>query len=420
MRATSVFVMCALFTPHMTAAQIRVSPTGVNVASQGATTAFLTFGGIEADQVPADAFWCGELIDARPDVGLRCDPTTLFGQLPIRFDLSRASGTGGFTDIMSIPPSVARRAYQAAAAGQPAAFFYVRRFTSRSGARDVYVAVTCRLTAGGAGSPLALTDVRLAFAAETPVLALAAGDDPPPLGADITYTGTGRLQGRWEVVLPGEDPPSERDLLPEASLPLEQRGTQRRFTSLARFDVFLAPGGRLHLPGPDPTRLPRSVDGVYLLLLRIDATRDVDSESDLSAAGAGIGLVSSGAVAGFSLPTLRYVVGTTSDAPIVVSAKRVGLLQPADGGALLSAHPATFVWEVVPLAARYRLEIERVDGTPVFEAVVGAAVAAYRPPPFLAERAGGAGVSIRWHVVAISAAGREVARSEWRRLTISS
>ena len=36
---------------------------------------------------------------------------------------------GTFTDIMSIPPNVARRAYDAAAAGATSTFFYVRRFT---------------------------------------------------------------------------------------------------------------------------------------------------------------------------------------------------------------------------------------------------------------------------------------------------
>jgi hypothetical protein len=388
----------------------------VNVASQGATTVFLTFGGLTADQVPAEAFWCGELVDARPDVGLRCDPFTLFGRLPIRFDLSRPSGVSGFTDIMSIPPSVARRAYQAAASGRNAEFFYVRRFTSRSGGRDVYVAVTCRLTGGGAGSPLALTDVRVAFDVETPVLALTGGDDPPSLHADIAYTGTGRVQGRWEVVLPGEDPPSDEDLLTEASLPLEERGTQKRYTQLSRFDVFLAPGGRLRLPGPEPTHLPRNVDGVYLILLRVEASRDRDSESDLSAVGAGTGVVSSGAVAGFPLPTLRYVVGSGAELPAVAPAGRLTLLQPVAGGTLTGPRLGPFSWDIVPLAARYRLEIERVDGTPVFEALVGAAVAVYRPPPFLVERAGGS--PVRWRVRAIDATGHEIARSNWRRLTL--
>src|SRR4026207_1772111 len=84
--------------------QIRVNPTGVNVNMNGATTVFLTFGGLGNHQ-PIEAIWCGELVSAAPDLGLKCDPNTIFGRLPIRLDQSTRSGTGGFTDIMSFPPS---------------------------------------------------------------------------------------------------------------------------------------------------------------------------------------------------------------------------------------------------------------------------------------------------------------------------
>ncbi|HEY0873523.1 MAG TPA: hypothetical protein VGD94_08630, partial [Vicinamibacterales bacterium] len=296
-----------LIVPRAAAAQgIRVDPTGVNVNTQGATTVFLTFGGLNGRQ-PAEALWCGELIPAAPDIGFKCNPATIFGSLPLRFDRSVRDGRR-FTDIMSIPPSVSRRAYQAAEAGAASAFFYVRRFVSPGGGPDEYVAVTCRLAGGGARVPLALLDVRLGFAADEPVLFLPAGESPPPVSAQITYTGTGRLRGRWEVVLPGEELPTPQDLLPEASLPPDQRGLQRRYTPLDRFNVFLPPVGRMTLPGPDVARLPTSVDGTYFLLLRVEATDDKEADSNLANAGAGQGIVHSGAVAGFPLPMLRYVV----------------------------------------------------------------------------------------------------------------
>src|SRR5688572_31294123 len=108
-------VMAPLLAPSRLAAQVRVHPTGVNVNAQGATTAFLTFGGLRS-QVAVEAFWCGELVSAAPGRGFRCDPGTIFGRLPIRYDLSSASGAA-LTDIMSIPASVARRAYQEAERG---------------------------------------------------------------------------------------------------------------------------------------------------------------------------------------------------------------------------------------------------------------------------------------------------------------
>ena len=413
--ALGTLLLCVL--SNSITAQVTVNPTGVNVASQGATTVFLTFGGLGADLVPAEALWCGALVDAQPDVGLRCDPATLFGRLPLRFDIARPSGSGALTDIMTIPPSVTRRAYQSAVAGDRADFFYVRRFTSRSGGRDVYVAVTCRLTSGGATSPLSLVDVRLAFDVETAVLALNPGEPTPAWYADITYTGTGRLQGRWEVVRPGEELPSDEDLLTEASLPLEQRGQQRRYTQLDRFNVFLAPTGRVRLPGPDPTRLPRQVDGAYLVLLRIEATDDRDSQSSLTAVGAGDGVVASGAVAGFPMPTLRYMVGSGASAPEAPVANAVTLLAPNESASPQGGTTWSFVWRAVPLAAKYRLEITRADGTPVYEALVTGAVAAYRPPPFLAARTGGG--ELRWRIRALDAANRDVARSAWRPITLA-
>ena len=412
------------------AAQIRVDPNGVNVNSQGATTVFLTFGGL-ADQVPVEAFWCGELIPAAPDVGNRCDPATLFGQLPIRYDRARVAG-GRLTDIMSIPPSVARRAYQAAEEGAVSSFFYVRRFQSLSGGPDEYVAVTCRMTGGGARTPLALTDVRLGFAIETPVLELRQGEPAPPFQAEIVYTGTGRLRGRWEVVLPGEEPPDSTDLLTEATLAPEARGTQRRFTELGRFNEFLPAGGRLTLAGPDASRLPTTVDGIYQVLLRVEVSDDKEGNSNLGNAGAGSGIVNAGAVAGFPLPVLRYVVGSGgSELAEAELAERISLLLPADGARADSATATAFSWRPAPRAAHYRLELRGPDGAEVFSAIVPGSRPDYLAPPWLAERvtatAGGASVAsaasaaasrVRWRVIAIDREGRDLVASAWRTLSL--
>src|SRR6266568_4872580 len=114
-------------------AQLRVTPTAVNVNTQGATTVFLTYGGLRDDQTSSEAVWCARLIPAAPDIGFRCDPSTLWGQLPSRYDRSRVSGVSGYTDIMSIPPSIGRRAYASAKGGNGSTFFYVRRFVSSVG-----------------------------------------------------------------------------------------------------------------------------------------------------------------------------------------------------------------------------------------------------------------------------------------------
>jgi hypothetical protein len=395
-------------------AQIRVNPTGVNVNAQGATSVFLTFGGLGASYVAAEAMWCGALLPAVPDVGSKCAPSTIFGRLPGRYDLSRASG-GSFTDIMSIPPSVSRRAYQAAAAGDNSAFFYVRRFVSTAGARDQYVAVTCRMAGGGARVPLSLTDVRLAFEVETPVLFIAAGTVPPPLSAEITYTGTGRLVGRWEIVQPGDELPETRDRLTEATLAPDERGTQRRYAQVERFNVFLPPTGTYTLRGPDASRLPTRLEGSYQVLLRIEASDDKEGDSNLGAAGAGTGVVHSGAVAGFPIPALRYVVGTGgSELSAARAPNAIRLLVPQENAGLEAGHAVDFAWSDVARAALYEVQIETDDGQAVLNAVLARGTLRYSAPPWLAERTGGK--SLRWRVVALGAGGSIVVRSAWRRL----
>jgi hypothetical protein len=391
-------------------AQIRVNPTGVNVNTQGATTAFLTFGGLR-NQVAVEAFWCGELISAAPSRGFRCDPTTLFGRLPIRYDLSSGQGAA-FTDIMSIPPSVSRRAYQEAERGKKSSFFYVRRFVSTIGAPDEYVAVTCRLAGGGARVPFSLTDVTVAFDVETPVLFIAPGTPVPPITADIAYNGTGRLRGRWEVVLPGEDLPSSVDLLTEGSLAPDERGTQRRYTQLSRFNVFLTPNGKFVLPGPDVSRIPTNAEGTYLILLRIEASDDKEADSDFGAAGAGTGIVHSGAVAGFPMPALRYVVGAGSSAMArPTGARALRLLLPRDAATRQPDSALALSWLEEWNAALYRVELESSQGTSLFTAVIPPGVGAYQVPPFVLQQAG---AELRWRVKALDFNGWEMRRSPWR------
>lgn len=392
------------------AAQIRRHPTGVNVNAQGATSVFITFGNLQG-MVPVEATWCGELIDASPGIGLRCDPSTIFGRLPIRYDRSRSSGQDGFTDIMSIPPSVARRAYQAAEAGTVSSFFYVRRFTDPSGLRpDEYVFVTCRLTGGGARTPFSLLDVRLEFETEDPVLPIRSGERPPPIRAHIAYTGTGRLQGRWEIVFPGDEPPTTEDLLTEATLPAELRGTQRRFTELDRFNVFLPPTGEFTLEGPDPAALPTHMDGLHLVLLRIEAADDKEGDSDLGSAGAGSGVVHSGGVAGFPIPPLRYYVG--SGTGIGVAADGLALLLPEEGARVPLDEPAVFRWSGGAGASLHRLELRDENGGEVLSALLEPDVGFYRAPPWLPERL--PSPAFRWRVVALGAGGERIAESPWR------
>jgi len=393
-----------------------VNPNGVNVNSSGVTTIFLTFQNLGPNESSVEAFWCGAVTtDAVSSVN-PCVPGTIFGRLPLRNDLSRRSGTGGIsnlTDIMTIPASVARRAYQAAQAGQPSDFFYVRRFSD--GVSDTYVTVTCRMAGGGARVPLALTAVNLYFdtpEGERPVYFIDRDAELPPWQAQINYNGAGRLQGRWEIVRPGDAEPTIEDLLTEATLPVELRGSQRRYSLIERFDVFLPPTGRLVLTGPDPAEVGALIDGPYKILLRVEASAEKEGNSSTLD-----GVAISGGVAGFPMPVLRFYRGTPEAFAAAQQALTEGtlpLLLPGAGVTLPAGMPATFSWLADTRAAIYRVEI-RTQAGELLSAIVSASSNSYTSPPWMLK---GGETDVSWRVVALDGNGRTVASSEWRSMAV--
>lgn len=407
-------------------AVVGVNPFGVNVRASGPSTVFLTFQGLDPGEQPAEAFWCGEL---RPDLMTAnpqlqqpvavqtsnpCAPGTVYGRLPAALDRSRPSRSGGFanlTDIMTIPASVARRAFQDAQDGQHSAFFYVRRFTGPGG--DRWVVVTCRMGGGGARTPLALHEVRLGFdgeAGQATVLTLAHGDALPAWSALLRYNGSGVLRGRWELARPGDPAPDDEDLLTAATLPVERRVLQRRWQLIERFEVFLPPTGELRLPGPDPSRVPTTLDGPHLLLLRIEASDDKEAASNTG----GGRIVAAGGVAAFPLPVLRYHVGAAGARDAAAGDAAMSLLLPA-AGAEAALDGLELAWVEPAAAALLRVEIE-VDRQPVWAAYVLPAAGRYQPPPWALQ--GRQGQTLRWRVLALDDEGRSRAISEWRALLL--
>jgi len=310
---------------------------------------------------------------------------------------------------MSIPPSVARRAYQAALEGDVSSFFYVRHFIDTAGGPDQYVNVTCRMSGGGPRTPFALTDVKLRFATDKLVVLSKAEDTIPELKAEIVYNGSGRLKGRWEVVLPGEELPSETDLLTEATLPIAERPTQRRYTQLSTFNVLLLPGGKYILPGPEQSRLPKTVRGQYLVLLRIEATDEKEGDSNLAVIGVDPGVVHSGAVAGFPLPVLRYYVGS---GPNSQPTGALTLFLPEDKVTLASNKVIEFKWSEIQSGTFHRLEVSELSGRPMMSAILTPGSGSYRAPTWLNKKIGSE--FVRWRIVVLGRDGGVMSESAWR------
>lgn len=414
MKRLLTFILLTLFVSSIGNAQIAVHPTGVNVNASGPTVVFLTYGGLQ-EYTPVEAIWCGELENAFPHEGQRCRPGTIYGSLPLALDQSGFSGQNGLTDIMSIPSSVARRAYQEAASGGIGTFFYVRRFVSQTGGADVFVPVTCRLAGGGARVPFALIDVRMAFSDDIPVPTVIPGEGLQPFTAEIRYNGTGQLRGRWEIVRPGDELPVIEDLLTEATLPAERRGLQRRYMELERFNYFLPPStSSFVLPGPDVSKLPVETEGLYMILLRIEATDDTEGYSSLDAAGAGFGTVRSGGVAGFPIPPLRYYVGNTPPGMAASNTGTIQQLYPSADSHWDPGQPLDFSWTESPGASLYKLELEQQDGTSVFSAWLQPGVFAYRAPGWVTNQANTD--ELKWRVSALDFNGKLTGRTPWRKM----
>lgn len=400
-----IFISLVCFA-KIAAQTIRVNPTGVNVNSQNATTVYLTFGQIPAGYIPAEAIWCGELIPATlPALGLQCRPDTIYGALPERYNRAQPSGNAGLTDIMAIPPSVVRRAYQAAVRGASAGFFYVRRFVSTAGQPDQFVNVTCRMTGGGARVPFALTNVEIRTPDREPILFIKTGAAFPPVTAEIQYNGTGRLKGRWELVLPGEEPPRAEDLLTEATLPPEQRGTQRRYAQIARFNHFLPPIGKFVLALENIDHLPFQAEGQYILLLRIEATDDKESDSDLTALGVGNKVVHSGAVAAFPLPVLKFFVSGKTEK----SGLQTNMLI-AEKVIVEINQPIVFNWKETTSAAVYHLEVLDAGEKVMLSALLPASILNYRAPSWFREKFGK--MNLTWRIAALDENGTNIRVSE--------
>jgi hypothetical protein len=411
-----LLALLIVFAADAVAQTITVSPSETTVYSQGATSVLLTFGNL-GSQRPAESTWCGAIVPAAPDLGFRCDPSVIFGRLPVRYNQSRLSGTNAYTDIMSVTPSVARRAYLDAAHGAAATFFYVRRFVNPGGGPDQYIPVTLRLGGNGAAVPFSITNVRLLWeGGNKTVPFVKSGERLPRITAEIFYTGSGRLIGRWELVKPGETSPTQRDLLPEATLPVEERGTQRRFSQVKRFNLFLPPNGRITIPGPENERIEKTVDGMYLLLFRIEAVTDGLNQSNLQAVNAGQGIVDSGGVAGFAMPVLRYYVGTGGEAQIDEFNSIERELVPTDLAEYRSGQSILFSWPSVAGTKFYKVIIENAAGAEVLSAVLLSDTRTYSAPSWLT--ANTSGDLVRWRVLAINGRGTKLSETVTRTLRL--
>ena len=359
---------------------------------------------VTGSDTPLAGQFCTALNGAYPATGVStgnpCAPASSLGNTGPALGYSNAAQTG---ETLVVPESVARQATQRAQASGNGVFYFVRQFSSGR-----YAVVQLRLNANAANVALHFTDIRLGFREGGGLQNIGffkRGQTLASVSAVLRYRGAGVLRARWEIVQPGDTPPTTLDLQAEAELSPLERAQQQRYRVLERVNIYLPASGQAVISGPAPRLLPNEQYGQYLLLLRLEVSNSVSG----MAAGS----------APFSLPVLRYFIGESSGptARAKLVPEVINLVSPVAGATPPSDAPLSFHWLENSNVSLYRLEIE-ANGKPVFTARVRpnpqAGTSRYTAPPFVA--AALANKAARWRVVALAGDGQFVGESEWREL----
>lgn len=361
---------------------------------------------IAGADTPLAGQFCSALAGGYPASGIAtgnpCAPGSSLGLAGPAVGYTGQAQTG---ETLVVPETIARQAAARALASGSGVFYFVRQFGSGR-----HAVVRLRLNGAAANVPLAFTGIRLGFkdgASLQNIGFFKRGQLLPAAAAWLRYRGAGVLRARWEIVQPGDTPPTALDLTAEAALSPLDRARQQRWRVLERVSVYLPAAGQFVLPGPAPRLLPNEQYGQYLLLLRIETL-------------GGMGGAASGA-APFTLPVLRYYVGESSGPNGGLSAagrpapEPVSLVAPQAGAAPDSTGPLTFSWLENQDVGLYRLEVE-ANGKPAYAARVRArgreGINSYTAPPFVPALL--AGKQVRWRVVALAGDGQFLGESEWR------
>ena len=376
-----------------TGSVIAVTPRFMQASISAATSQFITYSFTPGSPrvTVADGIFCTTLIGAAPATGATatypCAANSEFARHPTTATTFQTVQQNGSvvraTETIRIPSSVTRTAQNLGAA----TFYFVRRFDPQG-----FAVVEIRATGAIINAAIALNDVRLAFDTSQgpqPLVFVARNAALPPVTATLFYTGSGVLRGRWEIVLPGDVAPTERDLLPEASLPRSERGTQRRYLLLQRFEQLLPGNGRteLKLPSINPVLGATVFDGQYQLLLRIEAEPSIYGGE-------------SGA-ANFAMPLLRYFVGS-----ITAPAARIA---PITATVSSNGGRPTFNWSPLPQARYYRVEVADRNNIVTYSAIVRDSERSYSALSGFSPASGS-----QWRVQALDEALHPVGESAWR------
>ncbi len=203
-----------------------------------------------------------------------------------------------------VPQDVAQRALKLGASN----LLYIRTFVDSLGGATRTASVTLNISSS-ATSGFGVTRMALSFDNGAP-LRLLSRREPLSAQAEINFTGTGLLQGEWEVA----GPPST--------------SSEPFYRTLSQVRQYFAAGASQVLKSP---ALPTDSAGLYYVRFRITDP-----------------------VPGFEIPVIRYFAGEAGSGK-GLPPRSLAVFEPAPS-ALLASDTA-FVWEAIQGARAYQLEL---------------------------------------------------------------
>ena len=234
----------------------------------------------------------------------------------------------GFDAVVTIPEVVLNRVQQRVRTNPTnALFFVVFQLIPAAGVNlgnganvPFFVQINFRFLGGSSGAK-ALTITKIKLIATEPgypevrnTIIDEHNRDSGEFCLEIWYTGSGQVQGWWQLWTNSHPPLTDIDLMTEASLPENQRRLQRRFFQLKRIREYFGPSGYIKLTLPY-SEIPEDLKGQMLLFPRFLATWSRRSQLLDTNALVGNRSVKAGLTFGGKIPTHRVLNSIPEGAP---------------------------------------------------------------------------------------------------------
>lgn len=303
-----------------------------------------------------------------------CTPGTVFGFQSAASSTFPSGFVNGFEANISISALVLNKV-QSLLESNPtnALFFWVIRLVPAPGVDlgngasvDFYVQVNLQMLGGSTGAG-ALTFSRMKLTAVEPgrpaVRNVIIDEDNRETGEfclEIWYTGTGRVDGSWQVITQNHRDPQRRDFMTTPSLSEAEQRLQQDFLKIKPIRAYFGPKGYIKLTLAY-SAIPSYLRGRLLMFPRFRARRDRDSNIT-GASSIGSSLLANSPTMEGLVPRIGVLNAILGEPAAFLTDARAGIIEASDGGPrrlLVTWSPSTDKRYVVKVTVEKVPDIER-------------------------------------------------------------